>query len=89
MDITEAIQIVKDYENWGGNPKVSNEDIEIWVKKYLDNKTDDTYKLVLFPEIQEYMDKDWFNSEAILYQTINEEQDYLSSAYFIPSKYIK
>ena len=48
----------------------------------------DNYTLVLFPEVQEYMEEEWFTKEAILYQTINEEQDYESSAYFIPTKYI-
>jgi hypothetical protein len=58
------------------------------IKKLEEIHEDDTYTLVLFPEVQDYMEKDWFESEAILYQTINEEQEYLSSAYFIPSKYV-
>ena len=47
------------------------------------------YTLVMWPESQVYMDEKWFNKEAILYQAIREEQDYLDSAYFIPTKYLK
>ena len=49
---------------------------------------ENNYTLVLFPEVQTYMEESWFDKEAILYQTINEEQEYESSAYFIPNKYI-
>lgn len=38
---------------------------------------EDFYKLVHWPEIQDFMDEDWFEDEAVLHM---EE----SSAYFIP-----
>jgi hypothetical protein len=46
---------------------------------------DDTYKLVLWPEVQVYMSEDWFQSEACPapYDYIQEAQ-----AYFIPINYI-
>ena len=45
----------------------------------------DTYTLVLWPFSQQYMDKDWFDDEAILadYDSIGEGQ-----AYFIPTERI-
>jgi len=54
---------------------------------------DDTYKLVLWPEVQVYMDEDWFQSEAcpapkyFIYQSL---YDYIkeAQAYFIPINYI-
>ena len=45
----------------------------------------ETYVLVTWPEVQEYMEEDWFQGEAILYQRINNKQKYLDSAYFIPT----
>lgn len=44
----------------------------------------DTYKLIQFPEVQEYMEYDWFRKEAYLCQAIFEEQKHIDSAYFIP-----
>ena len=46
----------------------------------------DVYKLVLWPEVQQYMDEDWFESEACLapYEYVGEHQ-----AYFIPIENIK
>jgi len=43
------------------------------------------YVLVLWPESQAYMDKEWFRSEAYLCQA-SEEQEHLDSAYFIPKE---
>jgi len=43
---------------------------------------EDSYILVKWPESQEYMEKDWFDKEAIL----ETESKFGSSAYFIPLK---
>jgi hypothetical protein len=48
---------------------------------FLKIKSMENYKLVLWPESQDFMDEDWFQEEAILAQ----EGD---AAYFIPNKYI-
>lgn len=44
----------------------------------------DTYKLVLWPESQAYMDEPWFDDHAILadFEQLGESQ-----AYFIPIEY--
>lgn len=50
----------------------------------------ETYILVLFPDVQEYMDKEWFDTEAVLC-TVDSTEHTLAeeySAYFIPIKYI-
>lgn len=39
--------------------------------------TDNIYVLVRWPDVQDYMDYDWFVEEAVLHPEI-------SSAYFIP-----
>lgn len=44
--------------------------------------TFDTYVLVECPESQKFMEEEWFRTEAVLHPD-------LSSAYFIPSKYMK
>jgi len=41
-----------------------------------------TYTLVLWPESQEYMEKEWFQEEAHLCIDID-------ASYFIPTKYVK
>jgi hypothetical protein len=46
------------------------------------------YILILWPEVQDYMEEKWFNKEAILYQA-TDEQEYLDSAYFIPENRFK
>jgi hypothetical protein len=43
---------------------------------------DNSYMLITWPESQWYMDRPWFNEEAIL--DINNE---VGSSYFIPTKY--
>ncbi len=43
----------------------------------------DSYILVPFPEVQEYMEEDWFDIEAIL--ALGAEESVGSSAYFIPA----
>ncbi len=48
--------------------------------------TDRTYTLVLFPEVQHYMDKIWFKEEAFL---VNAPDVVGSAAYVIPTKYIE
>lgn len=42
----------------------------------------ETYVLIPFPEVQEYMDEQWFYNEAIL--AIGAEEKVGYSAYFIP-----
>lgn len=44
---------------------------------------EDTYSIVIWPDSQEYMEKEWFEEEAIL----DVEGKFGSSAYFIPTKY--
>ena len=41
----------------------------------------DSYSLVLWPESQDLMEKEWFNAEAIL----DVEGKFGSAAYFIPT----
>jgi hypothetical protein len=43
------------------------------------------YVLVLWPESQAYMEKEWFRAEAILAMPLDSQED-LSSAYFIPKE---
>lgn len=45
-----------------------------------------TYILVPFPEVQEFMDEDWFDLEAIL--ALRAEESVGSSAYFISASRI-
>ena len=48
------------------------------------------YVLVLFPDVQEYMEKEWFYSEAVLC-TVDDKNHSLAqeySAYFVPIKYL-
>tara|TARA_R100000808_G_C2065591_1_gene95181 strand:- start:406 stop:558 length:153 start_codon:yes stop_codon:yes gene_type:complete len=47
------------------------------------------YILILWPEVQDYMEEEWFNKEAILYQAMRDEQEHLDSAYFIPENRFK
>lgn len=49
----------------------------------------ETYKLILFPEIQTFMDEDWFLEEAILAESDGNQQWIGDSAYFIPNKRIE
>ena len=42
------------------------------------------YILIQFPEIQEYMELEWFESEAILMNDEKHFEDFGPSAYFIP-----
>ena len=50
----------------------------------------ETYVLVLFPEVQEYMEKDWFDNLAVPCM-VDDPTHFLAdeySAYFIPIKYV-
>lgn len=45
------------------------------------------YELVQFPDSQELMEKEWFESECFLANPTNLEQDWVgSSAYFVPEE---
>lgn len=46
----------------------------------------EAYILVQWPDSQEYMEKDWFEDEAIL--ALGVEDTIGGSAYFIPIKYL-
>ena len=46
----------------------------------------DAYVLVQWPDSQDYMEKEWFEEEAIL--ALGSEEQTGSSAYFIPLKYV-
>tara|TARA_Y100001938_G_C7851951_1_gene311250 strand:- start:62 stop:433 length:372 start_codon:yes stop_codon:yes gene_type:complete len=62
--------------------------IKLIDNKKINNEGIEKYILILWPEVQEYMEEEWFNKEAILYQAIRDEQEHLDSAYFIPEKYM-
>ena len=47
------------------------------------------YTLIKFPEVQDYIKEDWFQSEAVLYQATSEHQYALKSAYFVPNRRVK
>ena len=47
----------------------------------------ETYVLVPFPEVQEYMEEQWFYNEAIL--AVGAENKVGTSAYFIPERRMK
>ena len=46
----------------------------------------ESYILVPFPEVQEFMEKDWFDVEAIL--ALGAEESVGNGAYFIPASRI-
>jgi len=46
----------------------------------------ETYILIPWPEVQDYMEKEWFHDEAIL--ALGAEESVGSSAYFIPASRI-
>lgn len=48
---------------------------------------DSSYTLVTWPHSQEFMDKEWFDQEAIL--ALGQEEALGSSAYFIPTNRLK
>jgi hypothetical protein len=45
------------------------------------------YVLVQWPDVQDFMEEEWFAAEGILYQAF-PDQEHLDSAYFIPLKRI-
>ena len=47
----------------------------------------ETYVLVPWPEVQQYMDEQWFYDEAIL--AVGEEEKAGTSAYFIPERRVE
>jgi hypothetical protein len=51
----------------------------------LQNFIENSYQLVLWPEVQDLMEYDWFRQECILYNAF-DDQLYLDSAYFVPTK---
>lgn len=44
-----------------------------------------TYVVVTWPEIQDYMHFDWFDKECYLINDSKGQDDFGSSAYFIPT----
>jgi len=47
------------------------------------------YVLVLWPESQEYMEREWFDTEAVICNTdMNHTLADERAAYFIPIKYV-
>jgi len=46
------------------------------------------YVIIEFPEIQDYMEEEWFEKECYLLQAIGE-QPFISCAYFVPIKRLK
>lgn len=54
------------------------------ITTFLENRPiDDLYILVKWPWVQELMEYDWFRQECLLHQAF-DDQEYLSSAYFVP-----
>ncbi len=47
----------------------------------------ETYVLVPWPEVQEYMEYQWFYYEAII--AVGAEDRVVTSAYFIPERRVK
>jgi len=51
----------------------------------------ETYVLVLYPDVQMYMEEEWFDNVAVLC-SVDDSEHFLAeeySAFFIPIKYIK
>lgn len=61
---------------------ISNTNERIKIIRFLETLSD-CYVLLPFPYSQEYMDKDWFDKEAVL---IEDTERYGSGTYMIPLK---
>jgi len=82
-DISEALIQMNELQLYIPTKEGIIEEIEkYFAAKQLPNNT---YTIIPWPESQEYMNKSWFDDEAIL----DIEMKHGSSAYFIPTKYIK
>lgn len=84
MEKLQKIIRTIDYTLETGNPdfyECNEED----VKEFLDISVD-AYALIQWPGSQEYMEKEWFDDEAIL--ALGSEDKTGGSAYFIPIKYL-
>ncbi len=46
------------------------------------------FELILWPEVQELMEYDWFRKECYLLQAF-EDQEHVDSAYFVPAARLK
>ncbi|MBS1503773.1 MAG: hypothetical protein JST32_17010 [Bacteroidetes bacterium] len=44
---------------------------------------DDIFVLVHWPEVQEYMEHDWFDKECISYEALDGDEDF-SAAHLVP-----
>jgi hypothetical protein len=65
---------------------VSGLDVEKIMIDFIKLYIKDTYVLVEWPETQQYITKDWFNSEAILSESHLTKSG--KAAYFIPTERI-
>tara|TARA_R110002020_G_scaffold36503_5_gene109807 strand:+ start:11678 stop:11902 length:225 start_codon:yes stop_codon:yes gene_type:complete len=55
-----------------------------------DISLNETYVLVLFPDVQKYMEEEWFDNVAVLC-SVDDPKHFLAgeySAFFIPIKYV-
>ena len=65
---------------------VSNEELfDNKENMHFSEKPMEGYTLVDWPEVQSYMDEDWFDDEAFL----DMSEQYGDCAYWIPDEYIK
>lgn len=67
-------------------PSVIADDVKLKVVAAIneakESAIEDTYTLVTWPDVQELMDEEWFEEEAVL----EVEGKFGSSAYFVPTK---
>lgn len=88
MTNTELIKNLKNTYNLlqaNNLPTFIDEEEKVKTLNSLSQAIDDLqegYEVISFPEVQEYMEQDWFDKEAIL--TMGAEDKFGSSAYFIP-----
>lgn len=84
----ETLELLQEALELGLNKLFPKNDIVNEYKKdYIKSLFLSTYKLVEFPESQQYMDESWFRQECFLHNAF-DDQVYLDSAYFIPLKRI-
>lgn len=69
-----------DIENEIVSQQISRQARDTW--KIEEEPIEDTYTLVTWPDVQELMDEEWFEEEAVL----EVEGKFGSSAYFVPTK---
>ena len=64
------------------NEQISNLS-EQEAKDMLETMIENSYTLIQWPQSQQYMNKEWFQEEAIL----DNSENAVAASYFIPTKY--